>query len=394
MKRILGTLNRQKSLRLTRGDTVYPDGSPEAILLKEVTAFCESGNGPNQGDDYLHLPAIVETAESSPNAAREAALRIRKYLSNPTKSQGYVQYNAIMLIRILSDNPGHTFTRNIDSKFIATVKELLREGRDASVYHILREVLTTFETQRPWDEGLVPLIAMWKQEKKQEKKQDKKQGKNRSGQLQTNWQPHPIMAPHPSRPSRPGALPPPDELAARVSEAKTSGTLLIQLIQSTPSNEILSNDLIKEFSDRCQAASGSLQNYMQCQNPPPDDNTLLTLIETNDQLSVAMSKYQRAVLNSRRAREVNNSPSPPVSTVSMRQAPSPLAMHPEVGPVPEPPPLRRAVSSRNGNFKYQYNPDDFQVENPFADEISTTSGGQNDRTDHGLFRRGTEKLVP
>jgi hypothetical protein len=85
-----------------------------------------------------------------------------------------------MLIRILADNPGHTFTRNIDSKFIATVKELLREGRDASVHHILRDVLTTFETQRTWDEGLVPLIEMWKQEKKQEKKQGKKQGKNRS----------------------------------------------------------------------------------------------------------------------------------------------------------------------------------------------------------------------
>lgn len=204
------------------------------------------------------------------------------------------------------------------------------------------------------------------------------------------------MPPQPSQPSRPGALPPPDELAARVSEAKTSATLLMQLIQSTPSNEILSNDLIKEFSDRCQAASRSLQNYMQCQNPPPDDHTLLTLIETNDQLSVAMSKYQRAVLTSRKAQEINNSPSPPKdgSTVSMRQAPSPLATQPGVDPVPEPPSLRHTVSTRNGNVKYQYNPDDFQVENPFADEISTTSGGQNDRTDHGLFRRGTEKLFP
>jgi hypothetical protein len=56
MKRIMGTWNRQKSelpdgvaiecalttfvqllgLRLTRRDPVYPDGSPEAILLKEV----------------------------------------------------------------------------------------------------------------------------------------------------------------------------------------------------------------------------------------------------------------------------------------------------------------------------------------------------------------------
>lgn len=399
MKRIMGTWNRQKSLRLTRRDPVYPDGSPEAILLKEVTAFCESGNGPNQGrDDYLHLPAIVEAAESSPNAAREAALRIRKYLSNPAKSQGYVQYNAIMLIRILSDNPGHTFTRNIDSKFVATVKELLREGRDASVHHILRETLTIFETQKTGDGDLAPLIAMWKHERKRPAQQP---------HAQPNWQPGPNMTPqqNTTRPSRSGTLPPPDELAARVAEAKTSATLLIQLIQSTPSNEIPSNDLIKEFSDRCQSASRSLQGFMQCKNPPPDDNTLLTLIETNDQLSVATSKYQRAILTGRKAQGVDNSPSPPldggISAVYMRQAPSPLAGQPEVGPVPEPPPLRTASSTRNGNIRYQYNPDEFQVQNPFADgqvasdspdEISTISGGQNNKADHGLFHRGTDTL--
>jgi hypothetical protein len=75
-----------------------------------------------------------------------------------------------MLIRILSDNPGHTFTRNIDSKFVATVKELLREGRDASVHHILRETLTIFETQKTGDGDLAPLIAMWKHEKKEKKR--------------------------------------------------------------------------------------------------------------------------------------------------------------------------------------------------------------------------------
>jgi GAT domain-containing protein len=208
-----------------------------------------------------------------------------------------------------------------------------------------------------------------------------------------------------TRPSRSGTLPPPDELAARVAEAKTSATLLIQLIQSTPSNEIPSNDLIKEFSDRCQSASRSLQGFMQCKNPPPDDNTLLTLIETNDQLSVATSKYQRAILTGRKARGADNSPSPPldggISAVYMRQAPSPLAGQPEVGPVPEPPPLRTASSTRNGNIRYQYNPDEFQVQNPFADgqvasdspdEISTISGGQNNKTDHGLFHRGTDTL--
>lgn len=70
-----------------------------------------------------------------------------------------------MLIRILSENPGHTFTRNFDTKFVGTVKELLREGRDMSAQQMLREVLEMFETQKSWDEDLAGLIAMWKKEK-------------------------------------------------------------------------------------------------------------------------------------------------------------------------------------------------------------------------------------
>ena len=112
------------------------------------------------------MPVIVDAAESSPGAAREAALVIRKFLGKDNYMRAYVQYNAIMLVRILADNPGPSFTRNIDSKFISTVKELLRDGRDMSVQQILRETLDTFELQKSNDETLVPLLDMWKSEKK------------------------------------------------------------------------------------------------------------------------------------------------------------------------------------------------------------------------------------
>jgi hypothetical protein len=69
-----------------------------------------------------------------------------------------------MLIRILSDNPGRTFTRNIDAKFVVTVKELLRAGRDPSVKQMLMETLDTFEREKANDEGLALLIEMWKKE--------------------------------------------------------------------------------------------------------------------------------------------------------------------------------------------------------------------------------------
>ncbi|KAL8957392.1 MAG: hypothetical protein Q9183_006072, partial [Haloplaca sp. 2 TL-2023] len=70
-----------------------------------------------------------------------------------------------MLVRILADNPGKSFTRNIDLKFTTTVKELLRDGRDASVQQILRETLENFETSKTDDETLTTLRNMWRKEK-------------------------------------------------------------------------------------------------------------------------------------------------------------------------------------------------------------------------------------
>jgi hypothetical protein len=69
-----------------------------------------------------------------------------------------------MLIRILADNPGKTFTKCIDSKFVQAVKELLRAGRDPSVKQLLIETLNTFQRERSGDEGLVMLLEMWRKE--------------------------------------------------------------------------------------------------------------------------------------------------------------------------------------------------------------------------------------
>ena len=122
-----------------------------------------------QGADYVRLPSIVERAESSPAAARAAASRIRRFLSTdrPVKDS-YIQYNAIMLIRILIENPGETFTRSIDAKFVDAAKDLLRHGKDGYVQLFLRETLEILELTRPWDEHLAPLLLMWQKEKEKE----------------------------------------------------------------------------------------------------------------------------------------------------------------------------------------------------------------------------------
>lgn len=70
-----------------------------------------------------------------------------------------------MLIRILADNPGETFTRNLDQKFADTSKELLRSVRDHSVRQMMMETLDSFEKTKSYDEGLALIIDMWKTEK-------------------------------------------------------------------------------------------------------------------------------------------------------------------------------------------------------------------------------------
>ena len=76
-----------------------------------------------------------------------------------------MQYNAVMLIRILSDNPGATFTQNIDKKFVEATKELSRTCRDPSIQQLLSDTLNNLERDKAEDVNLAPLIEMWKKEK-------------------------------------------------------------------------------------------------------------------------------------------------------------------------------------------------------------------------------------
>ncbi|EAW22418.1 VHS and GAT domain-containing protein [Aspergillus fischeri NRRL 181] len=416
----------------------YPDDSPEGTILKAV-----------QGNEFVHLPAIVESAESSPNAAREAAQRLRKYLSDPASTPAQIQYNAIMLMRILIDNPGHTFTRNIDAKFVATIKDLLRDGWDLNVQHFLRETLGAIESQRQWDEDLAPLMQMWKKEKSKLSRQNSGvrlsghgevakciangsrfgQSTWRSSRSQHQQQQQQQAYPYMQISARPAStLPPPDELAARVTEAKTSAKLLLQFVQSTPPTEFNGNELIKEFCTRCQTASRAIQNYIHSTNPAPDENTLQTLIETNDELSVALSKYQHAFLSARKATGNSGSQSPvpsngatetetnrplPALPVPQReeQSASPSVFSPPqqqqqqstatVAPLSTAPPTAAPVG--NNAARYEYRSEDFQVQNPFADDYSTTNNNNNNNNNSlgatenqhqaGSYQRPTQRTL-
>ncbi|CAG8362051.1 unnamed protein product [Penicillium salamii] len=401
MKRFVRTWTARSSS--SDSGTEHREDSPEAMIRAELEAFCESSaNGASQGAEVVHLPKIVDAAESSPEAAKEAALRIRKYLADPAGTSNSAQYNAIMLMRILADNPGATFTRNFDAKFVSTIKSLLRTGRDLHVQGYIRQYLDILEQQHSWDENLKLLLAMWAKEKTKTSR-----GLNKSPPIPPRSYNMPASV---SRPQR-NALPSPEELAARIEEARNSAKLLTQFVQSTPPAELEGNDLVKEFLDRCQTGARLIQGFIHANNPPPDEDTLLTLIETNDEISVAISRQQRAMLKARKlagsaSPSSNvNSPSPMAASGANSPAPAlsaPAPVPAAVAPAPPPPSTRpdpAVVELPNtvmtggrlpgGTSRYEYNAEEFQVRNPFADDYETESQStrpQDPHTDRVRFQ--------
>ncbi|KAF2843822.1 GAT-like domain-containing protein, partial [Patellaria atrata CBS 101060] len=271
------------------------------------------------GDEVLHLPTIVEACVASPQAAAASANQIRKYLSKDYSAQPSTQYNAIMLIRILADNPGQSFTKNMDKPFVQTVKEMLRTGKDPSVQQLLRETLYSLDSQKAYDTNMALLFTMWRRESSM-------MSPRSYGPRTLNapsWDPNQAPLPPSQHPSesysrnnshrRERGLPPATELAARIEEARTSAKILDQRVDIVDKSEIMGDELVKEFADRCQAAQRSIQGYINADNPPADDDTLQTLIETNDKLSHSQSKYQHKILQGRRHLGVSSvTPSPPV----------------------------------------------------------------------------------
>ncbi|KAI0419091.1 hypothetical protein F5X98DRAFT_336191 [Xylaria grammica] len=310
MSKVFNTIKRKNTSGLDVSIN-SDDNSPEAVAGRSVRFFCES-TGPNSADDeVIHLPPIVEAAESSPSAAKLCADMIRDYLKKDYITRPDFQYNALMLVRILSDNPGPTFTRNLDQEFAKTTKDLLKNTRNERVRQMLMETLTSFETTKFYDEGLTPMIEMWKKEKEKAQKSTSSapiQSYLRRQQQQPPRQTMPMMTAPVDRHSqnyfardhRTRRLPDPVELAGRLEEARTSAKLLQQVVTNTPPGEILDNDLIKEFADRCQSASRSIQGYMTSEDPAPDNETMESLIDTNEQLQTALNLHQRAVLNARK----------------------------------------------------------------------------------------------
>ncbi|KAL7788682.1 hypothetical protein V8C37DRAFT_387616 [Trichoderma ceciliae] len=315
MNKMLGSI-RKKTVGADRSSAATPGDTPEVTAHNSVKAFCESG-GNAKSDEVLFLPPIVDAAESSPTAAAECARIIRKYLAKEYSSRSSWQYNAIMLMRILADNPGETFTRNLDTKFVDTARTLLKSTKDNNVRQILMDTLDDFERTKFYDENLTLIITMWQEEKDKAVKQQHGSRAHTLSQRPTqslapdsfNGYSQNYFSGHHTN----HQLPEPAELTSRLEEARSSAKLLEQLVMNTPAVELLENDLVKEFANRCLSASRSIQGYMVSTDPSPDNDTMEHLIDTNEQLQTALSQHQRAMLSARKQlglNEPSENPSP------------------------------------------------------------------------------------
>ena len=278
-----------------------------------------------------------------------------------------------MLIRILIDNPGTTFTKAIDTKFVDGVRNILRQSSDPSVQQIMRETLNSLETDKASDENLEALLKMWKKEKES--------GKGMPGPAAAQARAYnnrgvyrpPAVNQGSYGQGRPRhQLPDPVELAGRIEEAKTTAKLLVQLTLSTPANEFQGNDLLKEFSERCQSAHRSLQGFMNSTDQAPDEATFQTLIETCEMLSVATSKHQRALLA---ARKQTGAVSPGAQSQQQPSA-SPLAQTPDVTRSPSSPQIANTqgqsyLTPGSAMAQSSTTTASLPASNPFSDEHRT-----------------------
>ncbi|CAK7270620.1 hypothetical protein SEPCBS119000_004181 [Sporothrix epigloea] len=310
--------------------------TPEAAAQRLVRTFCMS-EVDEAGAEVALLPSIVETAESSPQAASECARYIRKFLYRDYWSQPNFVYNAIMLMRILVENPGLTFTRNMNKKFVDTVRDVLRGCQHAHIVHFLMETLQDFERKGAIDEGMGRLLEMWQKEKIKSKSVYLNQPQQlpggqgeRAGQWQqsqppawpgqgqnaahSNGQGHASpggfpgpgsggssRGPYERRHGSSATLPKPSELRRRLREAKTTAGVLADVVNTTTPVALLKHDLADDLSSRCHRATNQVLEYLNTRDPIPDNFEMADLLATHEVLEQTLHHYYRTVLEARKS---------------------------------------------------------------------------------------------
>ncbi|KAK9319573.1 hypothetical protein V1517DRAFT_332110 [Lipomyces orientalis] len=266
-------------------------GEPHVQVVSAIASFCDekvqfkfgknmfsSSASPAttraaaaQTDDVAQLPVIVECAQATPLAAKEAVKAVRKRLDPKHASSAVSQYNAIMVLRILVDANSETILGQIgaDDKLATVVKDILKRSRDPSVRELLATTLEHFAFEKPNVAELVELNKVYL-----------KYVAGGSGNGSSSRH-EPVSQ---------------EKLEDVVEEAKTSASLLRQVVSSTPPVQISGSPLVMEFYERCVQLSSKIQSYLSRDSVPPlDESMILTLISANDTIGTALEAHTAAL---------------------------------------------------------------------------------------------------
>ncbi|KAK9484857.1 hypothetical protein V1527DRAFT_468831 [Lipomyces starkeyi] len=267
-------------------------GEPHVQVVSAIASFCDekfqfkfgknifssstssaSKAATAQTDDVAQLPVIVECAQATPLAAKEAIKAVRKRLDPKHASSTVSQYNAIMVLRILVDANSQTILNQIgeDDKLAPVVKDVLKRSRDPSVRELLATTLEHFAFEKPSAAELAELNKVYA---------TYVAGGSESYKL---------------RPSRHEPVSQ-EKLEDVVEEAKTSASLLRQVVSTTPPVEISGSPLVMEFYERCVQLSSKIQSYLSRDSVPPlDESMIMTLISANDTIGTALEAHKAAL---------------------------------------------------------------------------------------------------
>ncbi|KAK9387447.1 hypothetical protein V1515DRAFT_601849 [Lipomyces mesembrius] len=267
-------------------------GEPHVQVVSAIASFCDEKFKFNFGknifssstsstsksaaaptDDVAQLPVIVECAQATPLAAKGAVKAIRKRLDPKHASSTVSQYNAIMVLRILVDANSPTILNQIgeDEKLAPVVKDVLKRSRDPSVRELLATTLEHFAFEKPSTTELAELNKVYSI-----------YVAGRSGSYKNSPSRHEPVSQ--------------EKLEDVVEEAKTSASLLRQVVSTTPPVEISGSPLVMEFYERCVQLSSKIQSYLSRDSVPPlDESMIMTLISANDTLGTALEAHKAAL---------------------------------------------------------------------------------------------------
>ncbi|KAK9458658.1 uncharacterized protein V1516DRAFT_682270 [Lipomyces oligophaga] len=318
-------------MKVFRG-SAPPKDSPQAHVLSAIASFCDTPAQPSQlkgllkkskfgfgssspsetlsgGDgkqpssntitphqDISILPMIIEYAESTPDAAKEAVRAIQKRLDVKNLLRTSSQYNAVMVLRLLIDTNSPMIIKQIglNPKLPGSLSGTLNQTRDPSVKESVLDFLIHISTEHaavPEFDALRGIYA------------------NYQAKHSTRSQSHHTSS-HPSQTHRKTD---PADIQNTITEAKEVASLARQMLIIPGAAE--TDPLASELITRCRHLFFMIQSFLTSDSASEiAESQVSQLVKASEDLSdVITLSEQPSTQSSRAISNYDVSPGEPIT---------------------------------------------------------------------------------